>query len=94
MSAFFHEVGRRRSEKEEFKMSAPGAASKSAFSLNTQEGIPSGLDALFVFSADSFLMTENSDIGRGGSYWCSYACACTSQANSIVSHFTSNLQLI
>ena len=29
MSAFFHEVGRRRSKKEEFKMSATGAANKS-----------------------------------------------------------------
>ena len=61
MSAFFHEVGRRRSKKEEFKMSATGAANKSAFSFNTHEGIPSGPDALFVLSADSFLKTENSD---------------------------------
>ena len=78
MSAFFHEVGRRRSKKEEFKMSATGAANKFAFSLSTQEGIPSGPDALFVLSADSFLMTENSDIGQGGSCWCAYACVCTS----------------
>ena len=62
----------------EFKMSATGEANKSAFSLSTQEGIPSGPDALFVLSADSFLMTENSDIGRGGSCWCAYACVCTS----------------
>ena len=68
MSAFFHEVGRRRSKKEEFKMSATGAANKSAFSFNTQEGIPSGPDALFVLSADSFSRTENSDIGRGKIY--------------------------
>ena len=78
MSAFFHEVGRRRSKKEEFKMSATGAANKSAFSFNTQEGIPSGPDALFVLSADSFSKTENSDMGRGGSCWHVYACACTS----------------
>lgn len=78
MSTLFHEVGRRRSKKKEFKMSATGAANKSASSLSTQEGIPSGPDALFVLSADSFLMTENSDIGRGGSCWCAYACACTS----------------
>ena len=38
MSAFFHEVGRRRSKKEEFKMSATGAANKSAFSFNTPKG--------------------------------------------------------
>ena len=50
-------------------MSATGAANKSAFSFNTQEGIPSGPDALFVLSADSFLKTENSDIGRGRSCW-------------------------
>ena len=62
MSAFFHEVGRRRSKKEEFKMSATGAANKSAFSFNTQEGIPSSPAALFVLSADSFSKTENSDI--------------------------------
>ena len=55
MSAFFHEVGRLRSKKEEFKMYATGAANKSAFSLSTQEGIPSGPDALFVLSADNFL---------------------------------------
>ena len=73
MSAFFHEVGRRRSKKEEFKMSATGAANKSAFSFNTQEGIPSGPDALFVLSADSFSKTENSDIGRGRSCWHVYA---------------------
>ena len=69
MSAFFHEVGRRRSKKEEFRMSATGAANKSAFSFNTQEGIPSGPDALFVLSADSFSKTENSDIRRVGSCW-------------------------
>ena len=45
MSAFFHEVGRQRSKKEEFKMSATGAVNKSAFSFNTHEGIPSGPDA-------------------------------------------------
>ena len=78
MSAFFHEVGRRRSKKEEFKTSATGAANKSAFSLSTQEGILSGPDSLFVLSADNFLKTENSDIGRGGSCWCMYAYACTS----------------
>ena len=76
MSAFFHEVGRRRSKKEEFKMSATGAADTSAFSLSAQEGIPSGSDALFVLSADNFLKTENSDIGRGGPCWCK--CTCTS----------------
>ena len=66
MSAFFHEVGRRRSKNEELKMSATGAANKSAFSFNTQEGFPSGPDALFVLSADSF--PENSaDMERGGS---------------------------
>ena len=59
MSAFFHEVGRRRSKKEEFKICATGAANKSAFSFNTHEGIPSGPDAFFVLSADSFLKTEN-----------------------------------
>ena len=73
MSAFFHEVGRRRSKKEEFKMSATGAANKSAFSFNTQEGIPSGPDALFVFSVDSFSKTENSDIEKGRSCWHVYA---------------------
>ena len=60
MSSFFHEVGRRRSKKEEFKMSATGAANESAFSFNTQEGIPSGPDALFVLSADR-LKTQISD---------------------------------
>ena len=65
-------------------MSATGAANKSVFSLSTQEGIPSGPDALFVLSADSFLMTENSDIGRGGSCWCTYACACISGVASRV----------
>ena len=39
-------------------MSATGAANKSAFSLSTQEGIPSGPDASFVLNADSFLVTE------------------------------------
>ena len=53
MAAFFHEVGRRRSKKEEFKMSATGAANTSAFSFSAQEGIPSGSDALFVLSADN-----------------------------------------
>ena len=69
MSAFFHEVGRRRSKNEEFNMYATGAANMSAFSFNTQEEIPSGPDAFFVLSADSFSKTENSDIGRGGSCW-------------------------
>ena len=45
-------------KKEEFKMSATGAANTSAFSLSTQEGILSGPDALFVLSADNFLRTE------------------------------------
>ena len=81
MSAFFHEVGRRRSKKEESKTSATGAANKSAFSLSNQEVIPSGPDTLFVLSADNFLRTENSDIGRGGSCWCTYAYACTSGAS-------------
>ena len=54
-------------------MSATGAANKSAFSLITQEGIPSGPDALFVLSPDSFLMTENSYIGQGCSCWCTYS---------------------
>ena len=78
MSAFFHEVVRRRSKKEEFKMSATGAANRSAFSLSTQEGTPSGPDALILLNADSCLRTENSGIGRGGSCWCTYACACLS----------------
>ena len=54
-------------------MSATSAANKSAFSLITQKGIPSGPDALFVLSPDSFLMTENSDIGQGCSCWCTYS---------------------
>ena len=78
MSAFFHEVGRQRSKKEEFRMSATGAANKSAFSFNTQEGIPSGPDALFILSTDSFSKTENSDMRQGGSCWHEFACACTS----------------
>ena len=57
MPAFFHEVGRRLSKKEEFKMYATGATHKSTFSLSTQEEIPSGPDALFVLSADNFLRT-------------------------------------
>ena len=73
MSAIFHEVGRRRSKKEELEMFATGAANKSAFSFNTQEGIPSGPDALFVFSVDSLSKTENSDIARGRSCWHVYA---------------------
>ena len=63
MSAFFHQVGRRCSKKEEFKMSATGAANKSRFSFSTREGIPSGPDALFMLSTDNFLGTESSDIG-------------------------------
>ena len=70
MSAFFHQVGRRCSEKEEFN--------ESRFSFSTQEGIPSGPDALFMLSTDNFLGTESSDIGWGGSCWCMYACVCTS----------------
>ena len=81
MSAFFHEVGRRRSKKEESKTSTTGAANKSAFSLSNQKVIPSGPDTLFVLSADNFLRTENPDIGRGGSCWCTYAYACTSGAS-------------
>jgi len=53
-------------------MSATSAANKSAFSLITQKGIPSGPDALFVLNPDS-LMTENSDIGQGCSCWCTYS---------------------
>ena len=70
MSAFFHQVGRRCSKKEEFN--------ESRFSFSTQEGIPSGQDALFMLSTDNFLGTESSDIGWGGSCWCMYACVCTS----------------
>ena len=73
MSAFFHEVGRRCSKKKEFKMSATGAANKSRFPFSTQEGIPSGPDALFVLSVHNFLGTESSDIGWEGSCWCTYA---------------------
>ena len=36
MPAFFHEVGRRLSKKEEFKMYATGTTHKSTFSLSTQ----------------------------------------------------------
>ena len=78
MSAFFHKVGRRHSKKEEFKMSATGAANKSAFSFNTHEGIPSGPHALFVLSPNSFLKTENSDIEQRGSCWHVYVCVCAS----------------
>ena len=70
MSAFFHQVGRRCSKKEEFN--------ESRFSFSTQEGIPSGQDALFMLSTDNFLGTESSDKGWGGSCWCMYACVCTS----------------
>ena len=73
VSAIFQEVGRRRSKKEEFKMVATGAANKSVFSFNTREGIPSGPDALFVFSVDSFSKSENSDIEQGRSCWHVYA---------------------
>ena len=52
MSAFFQELGRRRSRNEALKISATGAAKISAFSLSTQEGIPSGPDALFVLSVE------------------------------------------
>ena len=57
MPAFFHEVGRRLSKKEEFKIYATSTTHKSTFSLSTQEEIPSGPDALFVLSADNFLRT-------------------------------------
>ena len=70
MSAFFHQVGRWCSKKEEFN--------ESRFSFSTQEGIPSGPDALFMLSTNNFLGTESSDIGWGGSCWCMYACVCTS----------------
>ena len=78
MSAFFHQVGRRCSKKEEFKMSATGAANKSRFSFSTHKRIPSGPDPLFMLGTDNFLGTESSDIGWGGSCWCMCACVCTS----------------
>ena len=64
--------------------SATGAANKSAFSLSNQEVIPSGPDTLFVLSADNFLRTENSDIGRGGSCWCTYACTSSASPFTVI----------
>ena len=59
MFAYFHDWGTRASLKELFKMFEIGAAKRSAFSLSTQLGMPSGPPALLEFNIASFLNTEN-----------------------------------
>ena len=68
MLASFQDWGNRASLKEQLRISVTGSASKSAFSLRSQPGIPSGPVALVGFKADSFFKTENSDTWKALSW--------------------------
>ena len=61
-SASFQDDGRRPSRYEEFRISVIGLANRSAFSFNSQPGIPSGPCALVALSADRLRRTDSSDI--------------------------------
>ena len=61
-SASFQDDGRRPSRYEEFRISVIGLANRSAFSFNSQPGMPSGPCALVALSADKLRRTDSSDI--------------------------------
>ena len=65
MSACFQEGGRQPSRYEQFRISMTGTVSRSAFSFNSQAGMPSGPKALVGFSAVNFLKTEKAETTSG-----------------------------
>ena len=67
MSASFHELGSLASWNEQLRISATGCANRSAFSLRSQPGTPSGPIALEEFKDNIFLKTDSSDTFKGHS---------------------------
>ncbi len=58
ISAFFQDCGKQTSLNEEFRISFTGSANSSAFSFNSQLGIPSGPLALVGLSFVNFIKTS------------------------------------